>query len=117
MFLILIKKYWFEIVIAMCILFTLGYIKYLDGEIADRDTTIIMLEGRVKENQAYILAQNISIATNRADYQAAMERLPTVLHEIETRYKTETIPVIQWRDHNVTHDCNSSMQYINAFVF
>ena len=110
MFLFLLKKYWFEVVEVLVILSSLFYIYYLRNEVA-------LQEAKVREKQAYITAQNMLIKSNRVDYETRINRLPTVLHEIETRYKTEKIPVIQWRDKNETHDCNSSMQYLNTYQF
>lgn len=117
MFLILIKKYWLEIAVVFGVLAVLGYIKVLKSEIGSLEKDKLVLQAKVNEKEAYISAQNISIALNRADYKTAMERLPTVLHEIETKIKTEKIPIYIWRDNNETHDCNSSMQYLNAFNF
>lgn len=117
MFLILIKKYWFEIAIALMVIAVLGYINVLNNEIESLEKDKLVLQSEVNAKKAYIISQNISIALNRADYKAAMDRLPTVLHEIETRYKTQYQTIYQWRDNNETHDCNSSMQYLNAFNF
>lgn len=113
----LFKKYWFEIMIVVGALMVLGYIKYLGTIISGLEKDKVVLQSKVNEKQAYITAQNIAIASNRADYKAAMERLPTVLHEINTKYKTEYQTIYAWRDHNETHDCNSSMQYLNTYQF
>lgn len=117
MWLILFKKYWFEIMIVVGVLMILGYVKYLGNEIKSLEKDKMVLQSKVNENQAYITAQNIAIASNRADYQAALNRLPTVLHDINTKYKTQYEIIYAWRDHNETHDCNSSMQYLNTYQF
>lgn len=117
MFLFLVKKYWVEFAIIACILIVLGYIKYLKNDINDGLNTIDKLQSKVNEKQAYITAQNIAIESNRADYKAGLERLPTVLHDINTKYKTQYETIYAWRDHNETHDCNSSMQYLNNYQF
>lgn len=113
----LIKKYWFEIMIVVGALMVLGYIKYLGIIISELENDKIVLQSRVKEKQAYITAQNIAIESSRADYDMALERLPTVVHDINTKYKTQYETIYAWRDHNETHDCNSSMQYLNAYQF
>lgn len=114
---LLLKKYWFEIMIVIGALMVLGYIKYLGNEIDSLEKDKLVLQSKVNEVRGYLKAQNMIIESNRVDYETRIKRLPTVLHDIETRYKTEKIPVIQWRDHNETHDCNSSMQYLNTYQF
>ncbi len=113
----LFKKYWFQVMIVVGALMVLGYVKYLGTIISGLENDKVVLESRVKENQAYIMAQNIAIASNRADYKAAMERLPTVLHDINTKYKTEYQTIYAWRDSNETNDCNQSMDFLNRFKF
>lgn len=95
----------------------LGYIKYLVNENDSLQKDKLVLQSKVNEKQAYITAQNIATLASRADYKAAMERLPTVVHDINTKYKTQYETIYAWRDHNVTHDCNSSMQYLNTYQF
>lgn len=114
MFLFLLKNYGWYIAIGLFVCLLLG-MQSLKIKSLEKDN--LVLQSRVKENQAYIMAQNIAIASNRTDYETAMKRLPTILHDINTRYKTEVITVEKWRDHNVTHDCNSSMQYLNNYQF
>ena len=110
MLLFLVKKYWFEFVEVLFILSLLFYTYYLKNEVA-------LQKAKVRENQAYIIAQNIAIESNRADYKAGLDRLPTVLKSIDTKYKTEVVTIEKWRDHNETHDCNSSMQFLNTYQF
>lgn len=112
-----LKKYWVEIMIVVGVLMVLGYIKHLGNEIDNGLQKNAKLQSEVSEVRGYLKAQNMIIENNRVDYETRINRLPTVLHEIETRYKTEKIPVIQWRDKNETHDCNSSMQYLNTYQF
>lgn len=113
----LIKKYWFEIMIVVGVVMILGYIKYLGNEINKGIDENAKLQSIIREQKAYLTAQNIMVEANRADYQAALKRLPTVLHEIDTKYKTEYQTIYAWRDNNETHDCNSSLDYLNRYKF
>lgn len=114
---LLLKKYWFEIMIVVGVLMVLGYIKYLGNVIGSLEKDKLVLQSEVNEKKAYITAQNIAIELSSVEYEAALNRLPTVLHDIDTRYKTQYQTIYQWRDHNETNDCNSSMQYLNTFKF
>ena len=110
-------KFWRE---GLIVLITISFgcaIWYLQSAIDARDLSISKIKSEVVEVRGYLAAQNMIIKNNRADYEIALNRLPMVLKSIDTKYKTEVITIEKWRDQNETHDCNSSMQYLNAFVF
>jgi GTPase involved in cell partitioning and DNA repair len=112
-----LKKYWFEIMIGVGALMVLGYIKYLGTMIGNLENDKLILQSKVNEVQGYLNVQNMIIKNNRADYEIALNHLPTVLKSIDTKYKTEVVTIEKWRDKNVTNDCNSSMQYLNTYQF
>lgn len=112
-----LKKYWFEIMIVAGALMVLGYIKYQNVEINSLEKDKLVLQSKINEQKGFILAQNIAITSNKADYEEKLKQFPTVIKEINTRYKTQYETIYQWRDHNETHDCNSSMQYLNNYQF
>jgi hypothetical protein len=114
---LLLKKYWAEIMIVIGALMVLGYIKYLRNEIDSLEKDKIVLQSKVNEVRGYLKAQNMIIESNRVDYETRINRLPTVLHDINTKYKTQYETIYAWKDHNETHDCNSSMQYLNTYQF
>lgn len=114
---LLLKKYWFEIMIVVGALVVLGYIKYLVNENGnlEKDKQVLQAE---KAQYVYALKfQNSAILQNKSDYDEAIKKLPTVVHDINTKYKTQYETIYAWRDHNETHDCNSSMQYLNTYQF
>lgn len=112
-----LKKYWVEIMIVVGALMILGYVKYLGTIISGLEKDKVVLQSEVSEVRGYLKAQNMIIENNRVDYETRINRLPTVLHEINTKYKTQYETIYAWRDHNETHDCNSSMQYLNNYTF
>lgn len=110
-------KFWRESLILLLIISwscTTWYLKNDNNQLLSKAE---QLKREVREVRGYLSAQNMIIENNRANYEIAINRLPMVLKSIDTKYKTEVVTIEKWRDQNETHDCNSSMQYLNAFVF
>lgn len=117
MWLILFKKYWWELALVLLVTAFMGYIKHLGNVVENLEKDKLVLQSEVNEVRGYLKAQNMIIESNRVDYETRINRLPTVLHDINTKYKTQYETIYAWRDHNETHDCNSSMQYLNTYQF
>jgi GTPase involved in cell partitioning and DNA repair len=114
----LIKQYWLEVVIVLITGVLLSYIEHLNSEILSLKKDNSALQVKLNESEAYLHIQNDIILANKADYNASMAKLPTVLHKIDTKYVTKTIEIEKWRDKNETsNDCNDSMQYLNSYQF
>jgi hypothetical protein len=118
MILFLVKKYWFNVVIISVISLTYLYIIGLKRELSSLNKDNSVLQSKLNESNAYLHVQNSTILANQADYNASIEKLPTVLHKIDTKYVTKTIEIEKWRDNNASqNDCNDSISYINNYKF
>lgn len=115
--LMMLKKYWMEIAIVLALTLAYGYIKSLIHEKVKLEDENALLRSRMSEKEAYITAQNIAIEANKVEYLKNLNRLPTVIKEIETQYKTKYQTIYEWRDSNETNDCNESMRYLDSFQF
>jgi len=114
---ILLLKFWRESLIVLLIISLLLTTWYFKNELLSAAEQLQTSQDKVSEVKGYLKAQNMIIESNRADYEIALNKLPTVLHEIETKTKTEYNTIYAWKDSNETHDCNNSMQYLNSFQF
>ena len=93
------------------------YVLTLHNKINSLTVENAKLQAAVSEKQSYMMAQSILIEANRAEYAKRLVEFPAVIHEVEKKYYPVTQEIIKWRDQNVSHDCNESMQFINNFAF
>jgi len=113
---LLLAKYWKELVIAVLLIAFAITVKVLNSKIESLVKDKEALQSKLDTQKAYAAVQNASILQNKSDYDEAMKKLPTVLKTIETKYQTVYSTIEKWKESNAT-DCNSSMQYLNSYQY
>ena len=114
---LMVLKYWKFIALGVVVLGFITTIKILDNKIETLTKDNEVLQSKVAKDEALLAVQNALILQDKADYDTAIKKLPTVLKVINTKYRTVYGTVEKWRDSNETSDCNSSLRYLDSFTY
>lgn len=110
MLLLLIKQYWLEFGLVLIGSLFIAYIHSLNSQIEK-------LENEKRTALMTVELQNALIVSNRADYELQLKRLPIVLKSIDTKYKNTVQTIYEWKESNVSNDCNGSIEFLNTHQF
>ena len=114
----MVLKYWKFIVLGIVVIGFLATIKILDNKIETLTKDNEVLQSKVAKDEALLAVQNALILQDKADYDVAIKKLPTVLHTIDTKYKTVYKNIETFKeDSNVSNDCNASIVFLNSFIY
>lgn len=69
-----------------------------------------------KAIESALTAQSNIIESNRVDYERNLAEANKTKTILQTRYKERIQVIYQWGENNAT-DCNSSMHYLNNYIF
>lgn len=108
-----LKQYGIDIIVFLAVI---AFIELQRNKIHNLQNDNEVLLSQLSQYKYALAFQNEAIVKNKSDYDEDIKKLPTVLKTIDTKYKTQTQVIYEWKDSNET-DCNASMQYINDFNF
>jgi hypothetical protein len=120
MWLIILKQYWWEILLVFIGSLFVAYIGYQWGEIKDRDNKIIVLQANEKLNEiqkealrSAILDQNDAVEKQRIDAVQRAEVFRVKSDTIQAKYERERERV---RDLNGSTECDAIRDIIKGAV-
>jgi hypothetical protein len=118
MWLMILRKYWCEILLVFIGLLFAAYVSYQHGEIKDRDNKILVFQANEKLNEiqkealrSAILDQNDAVEKQRIDAVQRAEVFRVKSESIQAKYERERIRV---RDLNGTVECDAIREIIKG---